>query len=170
MSLFLISQIIVVIAVIVDIASFQFKHRSNILTCLAISCFLISIHFMCLEHWTGAWLFMLNAIRYTVTIFTTARLLLWVFLFFCGAIFCTTYAGLLSVLSFIAAILTTVASFSSTDKRLRELIFCGTCFWIVHNILAGSPGAVALESCFMISNVIGYYRYYHRPQPVNSPA
>jgi hypothetical protein len=42
-------------------------------------------------------------------------------------------------------------------------MLAGTCLWIIHNLLAGSPGAVILEIFFASSNIIGYYRFYIRP-------
>jgi hypothetical protein len=34
----------------------------------------------------------------------------------------------------------------------------------VHNILAGSPGAVLMEAIFISSNIVGYFRFYIRPK------
>jgi len=38
----------------------------------------------------------------------------------------------------------------------------GTLVWIGHNALAGSPAAAVLETFFLGSNLVGYYRYYLR--------
>ena len=40
----------------------------------------------------------------------------------------------------------------------------GTSLWIVHNFLAGSPGAVLMEAIFISSNLVGYFRFYIRPK------
>ncbi len=53
----------------------------------------------------------------------------------------------------------------ASDKRFRELMMLGIAIWIVHNILAGSPGAVVLETFFLGSNLVGYYRFYRRNPP-----
>lgn len=48
------------------------------------------------------------------------------------------------------------------DKRLRELMFIGSGCWLLNNILLGSPMAVLMESVFIGSNLLGYYRFYLR--------
>ncbi|WP_136795717.1 MULTISPECIES: YgjV family protein [Desulfosediminicola] len=167
MSLFIASQILISIAICTDLLSFQFKNRTHIVACLAVSCLLISIHFMCLGHWTAACLSLLNSTRFFTTIFSTARVLMWIYLSITMLVFFFTYEGHLSVLGTIGALFGTVASFSKNDKRLREIMFVGTCFWLAHNILAGSPGAVVMEIIFISSNIVGYYRYYiRRPKQI----
>lgn len=80
-----------------------------------------------------------------------------------------TYEGVLSILGCAGSLFGTMASFSKDDKLLRQLMLIGTCLWLIHNILAGSPGAVVLEVFFICSNLVGYFRYYIRPvfQPLN---
>ena len=36
----------------------------------------------------------------------------------------------------------------------------GVSLWIIHNVLARTPVAVAMEISFLASNVIGYRRFY----------
>ena len=74
-----------------------------------------------------------------------------------------TYEGLLSILGCSGAVVGTVASFSKTDKRLRQLMLVCRAIWIPHNYLAGSPGAVLMELICISSNLVGYFRYYIRP-------
>lgn len=162
MSPFIISQILVSIAICTDLLSFQFKQRTHIVSCLAISCLFISLHFMCLGHWTAASLSLINAIRFFTTIYSTARLLMWGYLSVTLVVFLFTYEGSLSILGTCGALLGTVAAFCNNDKQLREIMFLGTCLWLVHNILAGSPVAVLMELIFISSNIVGYYRYYLR--------
>jgi hypothetical protein len=119
---------------------------------------------MLLGHWTAAFLGMLSVARYTSSIFTTSRRVMWVFLIVIFAITVVSFEGLLSVLGCVATIFTTVAAFRKDDQRLRQLMLIGTLIWILHNYLAGSPGAVLMETIFIVSNIIGYYRYYIKPE------
>ena len=163
MSLFVLSQVLVGVALCSDIISFQFKKRAHIISCLFASCILISLHFICLGHWTAACLGILAASRFLVSLFSTSRV---VMLFFMGmAILASilTYEGLLSILGCGGSLFGTVASFSKDDKLLRQLMLIGTILWLVHNIIAGSPGAVVVEIFFICSNLVGYFRYYIRP-------
>lgn len=162
MSLFVLSQILIGLAICSDLISFQFKKRSHIVTCLLISCTLISLHFFCLSHWTAACLGLVAATRFLTSIFSTSKRMMGVFICASIVISILTYDGLLSILGCSGALFGTVASFCKDDKQLRQLMFVGTILWLVHNILAGSPGAILMEIIFLGSNVVGYFRYYIR--------
>lgn len=88
---------------------------------------------------------------------------MWIFLIVIFAITVFSFEGLLSVLGCVATFFTTIAAFRKDDKRLRQLMLIGTMIWIVHNYLAGSPGAVLMETIFIVSNLVGYFRYYIKP-------
>jgi hypothetical protein len=164
MSLFVISQMLIGVAVCSDIVSFQFKERVHIVGCLIVSCIFISLHFMCLGHWTAACLALVAAGRFITSLFSTSKIFLGIFIGVSVVLSALTYEGLLSVLGCTGAIMSTVASFSREDKLLRQLMFLSTGIWIIHNYLAGSPGAVLMEFFFLGSNLVGYFRYYSRPQ------
>lgn len=119
---------------------------------------------MLLGHWTAAFLGLLAVARYSSSIFTTSVSVMWIFLVIILAISFFSFEGLLSVLSCVATALTTIAAFSKNDKRLRQLMLIGTMVWIAHNYIAGSPGAVLMEAIFIVSNLVGYFRYYIRPK------
>ena len=164
MSLFVLSQILIGFAICSDIVSFQFKKREYIVCCLLVSCILISLHFMCLGHWTAACLGLVAAARFITSLFSTSKIVLGFFIGVTVIVSALTYDGLLSVIGCIGAIFGTIASFSKEDKQLRQLMSICTCVWIIHNYFAGSPGAVIMEIFFLSSNLIGYYRYYIRPK------
>lgn len=160
MSLFLISQILVAIAIIFDLMSFQFKDRKKIVACLFCAGILISSHFALLEQWTATSLMMIATVRYLTSIFSTSKKFM--FIFSSTSILATifTYSGIVSIISCLGSVFQTVAAFNKDDKRLRELMIIGTSFWLLHNYLIGSPTAVIMEILFIASNLIGYYRYY----------
>ncbi len=164
LSNFALSQILIGIAICSDILSFQFKERTRIVACLVVSATFISCHFMLLEHWTAALLGLLAVARFTSSIFTTSKRVMWLFLVITFIISAFSYEGLLSCLGGAATLFTTVAAFSRNDKLLRQLMLIGTIIWVIHNYLAGSPGAVLMEGIFIISNLVGYFRYYVRPR------
>jgi len=162
MSVFLISQILVGIAIVFDLFSFQFKERKHIVTCLFFAGILISTHFALLEQWTAASLMGIATTRYLTSIFSTSSKLVWFFSL--SSIFATivTYAGVTSILSCLGSVFQTIAAFNKDDKRLRELMIIGTSFWLIHNYLIGSPTAVIMEILFICSNLVGYYRYHRK--------
>jgi hypothetical protein len=160
MSCFLISQILVALAICFDLLSFQFKDRKKIVACLSCSCTLIAIHFVLLDQMTAAILLSLATVRYFTSIFTTSKKTMVAFALGAMASTGLTYVGFISLMSCAGSLLQTTAAFCEDDKRLRELMIVGTSFWVFHNYLAHSPMAVVMELLFMTSNVVGYYRYY----------
>lgn len=161
MSLFIFSQVLVSIAIIFDIASFQFKKRHHVVSCLSIAGLLICIHFILLSQWTAAGLMACATIRYFTSIFTTSRRAMWIFLLINLAITAVTYSGLHSILSLLGATIQTVAAFQKNDKTLRLMMIAGTTCWMIHNIIIGSPAAIIMELLFLLSNVIAYHRFYN---------
>lgn len=170
MSAFILSQIIVGIAVCFDLAAFQFKNKTKIIKCFVCAVTLISIHFALLEQWTAAGLMALGAVRFITCLYTDSKKMLGVFSFFTLIITFFTFAGLTSIVSCTAALFSNVAAFSKHDKHLRQFMIVSTCLWITHNILIGSPTAVAIEALFLCSNLVGYYRYYIKmPSAATNP-
>ncbi|MCE9678127.1 YgjV family protein [Shewanella sp. AS1] len=160
MSAFLLSQLLIAIAIVLDLISFQFKQKRFIVTCLALSCMLSGAHFALLEQWTAAALMWLACVRYFVTIFSHARSLLALFLTLNCVMTYFTFAGILSLVSFAGSSMQTIATFSKSDRHLRLLMIVGTSIWLLNNLLVGSPMAALMEFAFLCSNIIGYYRYY----------
>lgn len=165
MSVFVFSQLLVGVALLFDILSFQFKNRKYILHSIAAACLFMAAHFLLLEQWTATVLMLVSGLRYFVSGYTFERRWMYFFLGLTVVGTAWTYTGIISILSFAATVVLTVAAFSKTDKRLREITFLGAGLWIIHNVLVGSPSAIALESIFLTSNIVGYYRYYIRKKP-----
>ena len=160
LSIFEISQILVGIAICFDLLSFQLKKRTHIVLCLSVAGIFIATHFLLLEKWTAAILMAIAVARYVSSYFSTSKNLMAFFV--AGSIIGTffTFQGLLSILACLGSTFQTLGAFSNSDKRLRQLMMVGTFFWLCHNHFAASPVAVLMEVLFLISNFIGYYRFY----------
>jgi hypothetical protein len=161
-SSFLLSQILIGIAFIFDLSSFQFKNRKHILICFTIAASLISAHFFLLGEYTAGSVVALSAIRFIVSIFTTDKRMLYLFLFlilFAGAV---TFDGFEDIFSVSAMLLSTFSAFSTVDKKLRLFMMSASTLMITHNILILTPAGILLESFFLASNLFAYYRFYIR--------
>lgn len=163
MSAFYWSQCLIAIAILFDLASFQFKDRRKIVACLAVAGALIASHFFLLEQYTAAGLMAVAVTRYFLSIFTTSKRVMFVFIIIAMVVTSLTYSGVISLISFTGATLQTIAAFCQQDKKLRQFMIIGTSVWLVHNALVGSPTAVLMEALFISSNLIGYYRFYISP-------
>jgi hypothetical protein len=162
MTVFTLSQLLVGIAICLNILAFQFKKRRTIILLLLVSCSLVAAHFMLLDYWTAASLLLLSMTRLTVGLFTVSKK--WMVLFMLAAVVLAamTYHGWLSVLSCSAVVLSTFASFSEKDRLMRLAFMVAACLWLVHDCFAGSPMAMGNDALFLISSLVGYYRFYVR--------
>ncbi|MCL1979533.1 MAG: YgjV family protein, partial [Proteobacteria bacterium] len=136
MSLFILSQILVGVAICFDLLSCQFKERSRIIACLIISCLLVTVHFALLAHWTAMGLGGLVAFRFIVSSRTTSKKVMAAFIAASLIVTALTFHGPLSLLSCTGSIFGTIGSFCADDKRLRQLLMAASSLWLLHNILA----------------------------------
>jgi hypothetical protein len=162
MSAFMLSQLLVAVAIGFDLLSFQLQARRRIIACLIVSCILITCHFVLLDLWTAAGLALLAAVRLLAGYLTTARVVMLGFIGASLVIAVLTFDGVLSVLGCLGSIFGTIGTFCRNDKRLRLVMMVATSLWLVHNSLAGTPTAVVMEALFLGSNLLGYYRFYLR--------
>lgn len=162
MSMFLWSQLVVSLALLLDLLSFQLKDRKSILVCLAVSCALNGGHFALLEQWSAASLLLLASLRFWVSLWCSGRGWMWCFMGLACALTLATYQGPLAWLGLLASLLQTRAAFCSGDRQLRRWMLLGTVCWLVNNLLVGSPVAALMEGLFLVSNLVGYYRHYGR--------
>ncbi len=160
---FWISQLLIGIALFCDLASWQCKKREHILWWLVISTILIGTHFVLLKEYTGAILIYIATLRFATSIFSTNPKFMWgFFLLVIGASF-LTYEKPVDLVALLANLIFNYAAFRPNDKSLRLWTMLGTSIWIFFNIIVFTPAGVALESFFLISNLVGYYRYYINP-------
>ncbi len=160
MTPFILSQILVTIAIVFDLLSFQFKNRKYLILCFISASILISLHFILLEKWTAAALMGVAAVRFSTSYYTTSLKARNFFITVSILVSIITFQNYLSFLSCLGAVIGTVASFQKEDKKLRQLMIAGSTIWIIHNSLAFTPVAVIMEVLFLSSNIVGYYRFY----------
>lgn len=158
--MFLIAQSLVAIATLLDLASFQFKSRSLILTCLFMSVLLTAVHFFMLGHNSAGCLMLIAAFRYFYCIYARKTWAMYAFMLLCCVAVYYTWQDWFSAMALIATLIQTFASFQKHDLHMRLCMVVGTLFWISHNVFAGSPVAIVMESLFLSSNLVGLYRFY----------
>ncbi len=157
---FLISQVLIGIAFITDFLSFQFKDRKKIILLLFISVILISSHYFLLGKTTAGILTTISLLRFSIAYFSTKKVWMFVLLGLTLLGFAFTYAEPISFIVLLGLMLITIGTFQGKDQNLRKIMMSGTVLMVIYNALIFSPMAVFLESAFLISNLIGYYRFY----------
>lgn len=167
---FIASQILVGIAFLTDFASFQFKDRKKIVLFLCISSVPVSIHYFLLDKNTAGVLVFISVLRYLTSYFSTRKIFMFLLIGLVLLGFLGTYDSYYSIIILVAMILFTVGAFQKDDKLLRPLIMMGTVFMIIYDVIIFSPMAILLESFFLVSNVLGYYRFHIKEKssdPIN---
>tara|TARA_R110000744_G_scaffold98144_4_gene189626 strand:- start:3506 stop:4021 length:516 start_codon:yes stop_codon:yes gene_type:complete len=164
---FLLSQLLVTVTLIIECCAMQFKNKNYILAALSVSCLFNGFHYLLLDQPTAGYIFLFSSVRFLISIKWKFQWISVVSLCLSLLITVSTYNGLLSVIGFMATILITTGSFSHNDKFLRLMMIAGGLLWFIHNLILGSPIGVVVETVFVGSSCIGYYRYYivKRPEP-----
>ncbi len=165
-SAFILSQILIGIAFLFDLASFQFKQRKITLLLFTLSAALISAHFFLLGATTAGVVIAVSASRFFVSIFTTNKLLKYFFLILICSLGLATLDGYEDVFSIGAGIFGTLAAFQSNERTLRHFMLLGTTSIIIHNFIIWTPGGILLEVFFLGSNLLSYYRFYIRKKSI----
>lgn len=162
---FLWSQLFATAAFACGLASFQFRERRTFLLLLVSLALLNSCHFFLLDRAAPSCMLILTAMRYMTAMFTQRREVLLMYLVVAVVACILTYNGPLSLLALVAVILGTCGSFQRSDRIMRLCFLGGNSTWLTHNLLARTPVATLMEAAFLLSNLIGYRRFYaSRPQ------
>jgi len=160
MSLFLTSQILAGLAFVFGMASFQFKPRKTVLLCIFFCAIFNASHFLVLERYGAGTLIFINSLRFLVAAFIPSQRWMWLFIGFSLIGFAFTWTDIVSLLGLAATLIGTVGTFKQTDREVRLYLMWVSAFWVVHNLLVGSPVAMLMEACFLLSNYWGWRRFY----------
>jgi len=78
-----------------------------------------------------------------------------------------TYKALTDLIVYAGVFIFIIGNFQEDNKLMRKLMMIGTSIIIIYNLVIFSPMGVVVESSFLISNFIGYYRHYTRKAKIN---
>ena len=164
---FLASQLFAVVAIIADVFSFQFKERKKIIIFFMIAASCIGVHYLLLERYAAAMIIGAWIIRFFVSYHRTDAYLMYAFSVLFAIITYLFYKDIYDVIILIWMVFVTIWVFQKDDKYLRQFMMCGTSCIIVYNFLIFSPMWVILESIFLWSNLVWYYRHYIKKKIAN---
>lgn len=157
---FIVSQVLMFLAMGFDFLSLQFKERKQIYLTLVVSASLISIHYFLLNQITAAIIVFFSVIRFITCIFTTNKKYLIAFLVLNTLTLIFTYTSVWDLLIYTGLFIFIIGNFQKNKKLMRKQMMVGTSLIIIYNLIIGSPMGVVVESSFLISNIIGYYRHH----------
>ncbi|XQW86549.1 YgjV family protein [Thalassotalea piscium] len=163
---FLLSQLLVTVTLIIECIAMQLKNKNYILAALSVSCFFNGLHYLLLNQPTAGYIFLFSTLRFLISIKWKFQWISFAALTVSLCITISTYIGLLSIIGFVATVFVTIGSFSHNDKFLRLMMIAGGSLWFIHNLILWSPVGILVETIFVGSSCIGYYRYYIVRKPI----
>lgn len=165
MSIYAISQIVGVLAVIFALSIYQLKKRESMLKTASLAAVLFAIHFLLIGAYTGAAMNIVGAMRNFVYSKFKTRKYSWVaYVFLLLAIGMTifTWQGWSSLFAMGATGISCIALWQQDPKLIRKLMLLVPPMWFVYAVVSGSYPVMFVEIAIFCSNIIGQYRFDHR--------
>lgn len=157
---FIISQILMFLAMGTDFLSMQFKNRKYIFWALIISAILISTHYFLLDKTTAGIIVTISVLRFITCYFTTDKKYLYLFLILNTAALIFSYTEIYDLIIYIGLFIFIIGNFQTNDKKMRLIMMLWTAIVISYNIFIFSPMWAIAEWSFLLSHFIWYYKYY----------
>lgn len=161
---FILSQIVIFIAMLFDFLSLQFKKRQATFLCLIVSASLISTHYFLLSRVAAGVIVFISVLRFITCYFTTNKKYLFLFIGLNTLSLFFTYKTPSDLLIYLGLIFIIVGNFQESNSLMRRLMMIGTSIIVFYNFIIFSPMGMITEGSFLLSNFIGYYRYYIKKQ------
>lgn len=164
--MYIIAQIVGILAVVAFLLSYQLKKRKNIILVNSISSFLYVLQYILLGAFEGAAIDVLSALS-TVTAHNKDKefinkhtkiivIILNLLIFFAGLVL---YKNIFSFFPIAGAMLQTSAFWITSERRIRQVSFLGTPFWLVYNLACQAYGSAIGSVLSMFSIGLAIYRY-----------
>ncbi|MFA6551550.1 MAG: YgjV family protein, partial [Patescibacteria group bacterium] len=150
----------ITIAMGFDFLSLQYKKREYTFLCLIVSASLISAHYFLLGKIAAGVIVSISVLRFIACYFTTNKKYLFIFIALNTISLFFTYKDLTDLIIYIGLIIFIVGNFQEDNKLMRKLMMGGTSLIVLYNAIIFSPMGVVAEGSFLISGLIGYYRFY----------
>lgn len=161
---FILSQIVISIAMVFDFASLQFRARKHIFLYLAISVSLISAHYFLLGKTAAGLICAVSVARFITAAFSSNKKYIPIFLILNAIALAFTYKEIYDLIFFFAISLIIIGNFQTNDKHMRLIMIIGTSLVLIYNTIIFSPMGMVVEGNFLISNLLGYFRFHIKKQ------
>jgi len=159
---FIISQVVMFVAMGSDFLSLQFKKRQHTFLCLIVSASLISAHYFLLNKVAAGVIVFFSVLRFITCYFTTNKKYLFIFIALNTFSLFFTYKEIYDLIIYVGLIIFIIGNFQKDNRLMRKLMMGGTSIIMLYNFIIFSPMGVVVEGSFLLSNFIGYYRHYIR--------
>lgn len=163
--MYLISQIIETVVLIITLYAYHLKTKKKIFKTMCIVNVLDILHYLFLDAFSGSFTKIMALIR---NIFILKKednkklnsnlfLLLFIVIYIILAIF--TYKNIYSLLPFSAAIIYMIVVWNGNELKIKKIAFLCYFLWLVYNISVFSIMGIASNMIALVSTYIAYYNY-----------
>ncbi len=157
---FILSQVSKLISFILVIVAFQIKRGNLFRILFVISTLFSEIHFILLGAISAASIVFINGLRWFVSIYTKNKIVIPVFIILILFVGYYNYESWVSLLTIFAGILGVFAVFNDNQIITRKILFIIAILWIIYNSIIFTPMGIIAEFFFLISNIVGYFRFF----------
>lgn len=164
--MYIIAQIVGILAVASYLLSYQLKKRKHIIAINATSSFLYVLQYILLGALEGAAIDVLSAVgavtahnkdkKFIAKHLTLVIIILNLLFLIAGL---SLYQNIFSLFPIVGAILQTSAFWMTSEKRIRQVSFLGTPFWLAYNLACQAYGSAIGSVLCIISIGTAIYRY-----------
>ena len=132
---FIISQILMLIAMGSDFLSLQYKKREYTFLCLIVSASLISTHYFLLHQTAAGVIVFISVLRFITCYFTTNKKYLFIFIGLNTISLFFTYKSPIDLIIYIGLIIFIIGNFQENNKLMRKFMMGGTSIIIIYNAI-----------------------------------
>lgn len=163
--MYIVSQIIETIALVITLYSYHLKTKKNIFKGMCVANILDIIHYFFLNAYSGLATKVMALVR---NIFILKKednkklrsnIFLILFIISYIALAFITYKSIYSILPFVAAIIYMNVVWNGNELQIKKIAFLCYFFWLVYNISVFSVMGIASNIVALISTYIAYVNY-----------
>ena len=154
------------LGVIAFIVSYQIKSNRALYIFQLLGSLLFCIQFFMLGAYSGCLSMLLNILRYALLTkynewkWVQRKELAWAFCAAFAVVPIFTWAGPVTILTFLASSVSTIFYWTNNAKMIRGAnLFCASPCWLIYDIYAGSWGGVLNEAITLTSIIVSVVRF-----------
>ena len=147
-------QIIGIIGFSLGVSAYLSKSDNTLKALISIASFVMAFHFYLLGAYVGAGAALFSGLRSGLSIFQKAKILAPLFFLAYAPLAYFGYENWIDVFPLLAGLIGTYAMFYLEKIPMRYMLFIGTSFWLLHNILQFSLGGILLEGFYLTANAL----------------
>ncbi len=161
MSVFIWSQVLAGIGMGISITSAQIKNPKMMRVMYFIASLFRGTHYLLLGTPNTGAITYITGSRWLTSIFTHKKIVEFAFIAIIIIYGFWNLKSWIDLFPIVSGTLGTLAAFSNSDRYMRVYVIIAMVLWVIYNITVFTPIGIMSSAFFLISNMVGYERFYH---------